>query len=48
MAPPPLALIEVLRTLVDQGATLVVASHDGAVVAAADDMVAIRDGRVVS
>lgn len=42
------ALVEVMRTLVDRGATLVVASHDGAVVAAADDVVAIRDGRVVS
>lgn len=42
------ALVEVMRALVDRGATLVVASHDGAVVAAADDVVALRDGRVVS
>ena len=41
-------LVDALRTLVDRGGTLVVASHDDDVVAAADHVVAIRDGRVVS
>lgn len=41
-------LIDALRALVDQGVTLVVASHDDAVVAAAHHIVVIRDGRVVS
>jgi ABC-type lipoprotein export system ATPase subunit len=41
-------LIEIMVALVARGATLVVASHDRAVVAAADDLVQLRDGRVVS
>lgn len=40
-------LVEAMRRLVDLGATLVVASHDPAVIAAADHVVTLRDGRVV-
>jgi ABC-type lipoprotein export system ATPase subunit len=40
-------LIESMRELVRRGSTLVVASHDPAVMAAADDLVSLRDGRVV-
>lgn len=40
------ALVETMRGLVDGGANLVVASHDAAVIAAADHVVALRDGRV--
>jgi putative ABC transport system ATP-binding protein len=42
------ALVETMRGLVDGGASLVVASHDPAVIAAADHVVALRDGRVAS
>jgi ABC-type lipoprotein export system ATPase subunit len=38
-------LIETMRSLVARGATLVVASHDPAVIAAADDVVELHDGR---
>lgn len=38
-------LVETLRRLVDRGATLVVASHDPAVIAAADHVVELHDGR---
>ncbi len=41
-------LVGVMRELVDRGATLVVASHDATVVAAADRLVQLRDGRVAS
>ena len=37
-----------MRELVDRGVTLVVASHDAAVVAAADHVLRLRDGRVAS
>jgi ABC-type lipoprotein export system ATPase subunit len=40
-------LVETMRDLVRRGATLVVASHDPAVMAAADDVVVLRDGRRV-
>lgn len=40
-------LVAAMRQLVDRGATLVVTSHDPAVVAAADHVVTLRDGRVV-
>ena len=40
-------LVEIMRELVSRGATLVVASHDAAVVSAADHLVQLRDGRVV-
>jgi putative ABC transport system ATP-binding protein len=39
-------LVSIMRELVGRGATLVVASHDAAVVAAADHVVNLRDGRV--
>jgi putative ABC transport system ATP-binding protein len=39
-------LVAALRRLVDEGATLVVTSHDPTVVAAADDVVTLRQGRV--
>jgi ABC-type lipoprotein export system ATPase subunit len=42
------ALVDAMRGLVDGGASLVVASHDPAVIAAADHVVALRDGRVAS
>jgi putative ABC transport system ATP-binding protein len=42
------ALVAIMRGLVSGGATLVVASHDAAVVSAADHVVQLRDGRVVS
>jgi putative ABC transport system ATP-binding protein len=38
-------LVETMRSLVAGGATLVVASHDPAVIAAADHVVDLRDGR---
>ena len=41
------ALIGGLRDLVDAGSTLVVTSHDAAVIDAADHVVTLRDGRVV-
>ena len=41
-------LVAIMRGLVSRGATLVVASHDAAVVSAADHVVQLRDGRVVS
>jgi putative ABC transport system ATP-binding protein len=41
-------LVAIMRELVGRGATLVVASHDAAVVSAADHVVQLRDGRVVS
>jgi ABC-type lipoprotein export system ATPase subunit len=41
-------LVSIMRGLVDRGVTLVVSSHDPAVVVAADDVVALRDGRVVA
>jgi putative ABC transport system ATP-binding protein len=41
-------LVEIMRELVNRGATLVVASHDTTVVSAADHLVHLRDGRVVS
>ena len=41
-------LIEVMGVLVERGATLVVSSHDDAVVDAADHRVRLQDGRVVS
>ena len=39
-------LVEAMRTLVDRGATLVVASHDPAVIEAADHVVTLEDGEV--
>ncbi|MGH9213295.1 MAG: ABC transporter ATP-binding protein [Acidimicrobiales bacterium] len=39
-------LVEAMADLVRRGATLVVTSHDPAVIAAADHVVALRDGRV--
>lgn len=41
-------LIETMRDLTASGRTLVVASHDAAVIAAADEVVTLRDGRVVA
>jgi putative ABC transport system ATP-binding protein len=41
-------LIEAMRALVARGATLIVASHDASVIAAADHLVALRDGRVAA
>ncbi|MGH9229024.1 MAG: ABC transporter ATP-binding protein [Acidimicrobiales bacterium] len=41
-------LVETMRRLVDGGATLVVASHDDAVIAASDHVVRLRDGKVVA
>ncbi len=41
-------LVAIMRELVNRGSTLVVASHDAAVVAEADHVVRLRDGRVVS
>jgi putative ABC transport system ATP-binding protein len=40
------ALVNAMRRLIDRGATLVVASHDPAVIDAADHVVTLRDGRV--
>jgi ABC-type lipoprotein export system ATPase subunit len=37
-----------MRDLAAAGRTLVVASHDAAVIAAADEVVTLRDGRVVA
>ncbi|HEY9555393.1 MAG TPA: ABC transporter ATP-binding protein, partial [Acidimicrobiales bacterium] len=42
------SLIETMRTLVELGGTLVIASHDAAVIAAADHVVRLQDGRVVA
>jgi putative ABC transport system ATP-binding protein/macrolide transport system ATP-binding/permease protein len=42
------ALVEAMRRLIDRGATLVVASHDPAVIDAADRVVTLRDGRVAA
>jgi putative ABC transport system ATP-binding protein len=42
------ALVEAMRRLIDRGATLVVASHDPAVIDAADHVVTLRDGRVAT
>jgi putative ABC transport system ATP-binding protein len=42
------ALVEAMRRLVDRGASLVVASHDPAVIDAADHVFALRDGRVTA
>jgi putative ABC transport system ATP-binding protein len=39
-------LVATMRGLVERGASLVVASHDAAVIAAADHVVTLRDGRV--
>jgi putative ABC transport system ATP-binding protein len=39
-------LVAIMRALADRGATLVVSSHDPAVVAAADHVVRLRDGRL--
>ena len=41
------ALIGAMRDLVATGTTLIVASHDGAVLQAADHVVHLRDGRIV-
>ena len=41
-------LVAIMRELVNRGSTLVVASHDAAVVAEADHVVRLQDGRVVS
>lgn len=40
-------LIGIMRALVDRGATLVVSSHDEAVIGVADDVLRLADGRVV-
>jgi putative ABC transport system ATP-binding protein len=42
------ALVQAMRRLIDRGATLVVASHDPAVIDAADHVVTLRDGRVAT
>jgi putative ABC transport system ATP-binding protein len=39
-------LVEAMLNLVDRGASLIIASHDPAVIAAADHVVTLRDGRV--
>jgi putative ABC transport system ATP-binding protein len=41
-------LVTIMGELVSRGATLVVASHDASVVSAADHVVHLRDGRMVS
>jgi ABC-type lipoprotein export system ATPase subunit len=41
------ALIDAVRALVARGTTVVIASHDAAVIAAADHVLRLRDGRVV-
>lgn len=41
-------LVQAMQRLVEEGATLVVASHDPAVIAAADHPVTLRDGRVAA
>jgi putative ABC transport system ATP-binding protein len=41
-------LVAAMRTLVERGATLIVASHDAAVIRAADHLVTLRDGRVAA
>ncbi len=41
-------MIEAMRRLVAAGRTLVVASHDPDVLAAADAITSLRDGRVVA
>ena len=40
-------LVTAMRSLLDRGSTIVVTSHDRAVIAAADDLVELRDGVVV-
>jgi putative ABC transport system ATP-binding protein len=42
------ALVNAMRRLIDRGATLVVASHDPAVIDVADHVVTLRDGRVAA
>ena len=42
------ALVDAMCRLIDRGATLVVASHDPAVIDAADQVVTLRDGRVAA
>jgi putative ABC transport system ATP-binding protein len=42
------ALVNAMRRLITRGATLVVASHDPAVIDAADHVVTLRDGRVAA
>jgi putative ABC transport system ATP-binding protein/macrolide transport system ATP-binding/permease protein len=42
------ALVAAMRRLVDGGATLIVSSHDSAVIAAGDHVLQLRDGEVVS
>ena len=46
MSPRPRPVIKTMRELVDHGVTLVVASHDAAVLAAADHVLRLRDGWV--
>ncbi len=41
-------LVATMRRLVERGATLLVASHDAAVIDAADDLLTLRDGRVAT
>ena len=41
-------LVATMRRLVERGATLLVASHDTAVMDAADDLLTLRDGRVAA
>jgi ABC-type lipoprotein export system ATPase subunit len=41
-------LVASMRALVDRGVTLIVASHDPAVIDAADERVTLRDGEVVA
>jgi ABC-type lipoprotein export system ATPase subunit len=40
-------LLAAVRGLVDRGATAVLASHDPAVIEAADHVIRLQDGRVV-
>lgn len=40
-------LVVAMRALLERGSTIVVTSHDAAVIAAADDLVELRDGLVV-
>jgi ABC-type lipoprotein export system ATPase subunit len=42
------ALIATMRDLVDRGGSLIVTSHDAAVIAAADHVLTLADGRVTS
>ena len=41
-------LVATMRRLVERGATVFVASHDAAVIDAADDLLTLRDGQVVA